>query len=97
MKEFIDKLVGFEENSDGLLIRNTQRIPQDFLDSLKTNRDISKDLLGSEFQRVASVPTAVLEIWNKQGRDWQNAELREIVSWLKKDGLDAFLATDRSV
>ena len=74
---------------------HTQDISQAFLDDLKDSRNASKDQNEGEFMRVASIPVAVAEQWQREGFDIYQATGQEIVKRLKDQNLDAFLATDK--
>jgi hypothetical protein len=87
----------FGENADGLFQKHSQVITDDFLESLKSERLAKAAMRSGEFERVASVPTFVWELWIREGRDPFNATAHQIVAWLKKDGLDAFIATPKRV
>jgi len=84
-------------NADGLFIRHDQPITQDFLDTLKSERLAKAAVRKGELHRVASVPTAVVELWMRQGIDFYKMSPREIVAKLRRDDLHAFLTTDGSV
>ena len=45
--------------------------------------------------RVASIPVAVVEKWMREGRDFNNASVKEILGWLKAENLDAFITSDK--
>lgn len=87
----LDNEPSFHNDVDGLLIKYEQAITSDFVDSLKDERHAKANKRSGEFERFASVPTSVVEIWTREGRDWQNATPKEIVKWLKADGLDHFI------
>lgn len=74
-------------------LKHEQVITQDFIDSLKCERAAKSAVRMGNFNRVASVPTSVMEIWMKQGRDPYRASARDVVKWLNKDSLDAFITT----
>jgi len=92
-----DSETAFGTNADGLFQERSQVIPQDFLDSLKSERDAKAAVRSGELERTTSVPTFVYELWMQQGRDPWNAPQREIIKWLKADGLEAFIATPKRV
>jgi hypothetical protein len=77
--------------------RHTQEIPMDFLDSLQSERLASAAVRAGELHRVCSIPTAVVEIWQRQGFDIQKMRAREILAKLRKDGLDAFITTQKHI
>jgi hypothetical protein len=87
----------FGTNAEGLFRERSQVIPQDFLDSLKSERDAKAAVRAGELERTTSVPTQVYEIWMAQGRDPWRAPQREIIKWLKAEGLEAFIATPKRV
>jgi hypothetical protein len=95
--QLLDNEFAFGENADGLFVKHEQEIPDDFLTMLKDERSAHDHLRHSELNRVASVPTSVIEIWMKQGLDPFRMTPREVVARLKRDGLDAFLATSKRV
>lgn len=89
----LDNEVQFKQNADGLYLVHQQAITSELLDSLKSERDAQAALRGRELNKVASVPTHVVELWLRQGRDVWNASPREIVQWLEKDSLQAFITS----
>lgn len=89
----LDNEVQFKTNADGLYLVHQQAITSEFLDSLKNARDAQASLHNREFNKVASVPTHVVELWLRQGRDVWNASPREIVQWLERDNLQAFITS----
>ncbi len=93
----IDANTAFGENADGLYQERYQVIPQEFLDSLKSERYAKASVRAGDLERTTSVPTFVYELWMQQGRDPWRAPQREIIKWLRADGLDAFIATPKRV
>lgn len=89
----------FDHDADGLLMKHSQHISDDFLTSLKEQRNASKDRREGEYMRVASIPTVVVEKWMREGFDIMNGEhsAAEIVKRLKAENLEAFLTTEKSV
>lgn len=81
------------QNADGLYVKRTQVIPQEFLDDLKSERAARSHQKHSELNKVASVPTHVVELWLRQGKDVWNATARQIVQWLEQDNLHVFITT----
>ena len=47
--------------------------------------------------RVASIPTAVVEKWMREGFNLWEADGKEIVRKLKAEHLDMFLATEKRI
>ena len=83
----------------GVFRKHTQAISDDFLTSLKDQRNASKDQREGEFMRVASIPVVVVEKWMREGFDIMSGKhtAAEIVKRLKQENLDAFLTTEKSV
>jgi hypothetical protein len=97
MIKLIEQKTDFDENTDGLIIKTSQFIPDDFLQDLKQERFESKHRKSGEYMRVASIPVAVVDKWKREGFDFDNAPIKEIVNKLKMEGLDAFLTTDKAL
>lgn len=89
----------FENGPDGeLLIRKDQIITEEML---RRNNDM-RHYEGREanFMEVASIPTAVVEVWQRQGFDImrdRNITARDIVKRLKAENLGAFVTTRKKV
>lgn len=83
----------------GVFRTHTQDIKDDFLASLKEQRNSSKSTREGDYMRVASIPTIVVEKWRREGFDIMTGEhsAAEIVKKLKQENLHAFLTTEKSV
>ena len=96
-------LVGIDTQYDcdvgGVFRKHTQAISDDFLTSVKEQRNASKDQREGDFMRVASIPTIVVEKWMREGFNIMSGEhsAAEIVKRLKQENLHAFLTTEKSV
>lgn len=95
MTKLIDQEVKFDENAEGLVIERYQAIPDQFLSNLKAERDANRNSVAGDMHRVASIPVAVVEKWMREGRDFNNASVKEILGWLKAENLDAFITSDK--
>ena len=84
------------QEGDRVTRKHTQVITQNFLDDLKDARNQSKSRREGEFMRVASIPTAVVEQWMREGFNIYEASGPEIVKRLKAQNLDAFFATEKN-
>ena len=86
-------------NADGLLIRGTQEVGQRLLDAIKARRDASGSARMGDNHHVASIPVIVVEKWKREGFDIFSPAVtpREIVGRLRREHLDAFIATNRTV
>jgi len=85
-----------QEGAD-LIRKHTQNISQAFLDDLKDSRNAATEHLEGEFMRVASIPTAVVEQWMREGFNIYEVTGAEIVKRLKEQNLDAFMATNKRI
>jgi len=97
MTKLIDSSVAFNENSEGLVIQTAQEIPQRFLDKLKEERFESKNRRSNDYVRVASIPTVIVDKWIREGYDFHNESIKNIVAKLKMEGLDHFLTSDKAL
>lgn len=83
---------------DGLLnLRTEQFITDDFLNRQREKRLHSKAALKGENVHVASVPTAVVEKWRREGFDIltdPSITAKDIIARLKKENLDDFLSNE---
>ena len=84
---------------DGVFRKHTQQISQSFLDNVAEQRNRSREQREREFMSVAQIPTIVVEKWMREGFDIFSGEhsAAEIVKRLKRENLDAFLTTEKSV
>lgn len=89
----------FEYNADGLVLKKSQDIPQTLLDSIKEQRNSSKDHKEGEFMKVASIPAVIAEKWMREGFNIldPNVNGKEILKRLRAENLDAFIATEKSI
>lgn len=97
MTKLIDSTHSFDDNSEGLVIQTAQEIPQRFIDKLKEERFESRHRREGNYMRVASIPVAIVDKWKREGYDFDNESVKNIVAKLKMEGLDAFLTTDKDL
>jgi hypothetical protein len=89
----LDNVPSFGQNADGVFVKHEQPITDDFLDSLHSERMAKEHVRHGELNRVASVPTSVVELWLRQGIDVWNMTPHEVVARLERDNLHAFITT----
>lgn len=82
---------------DAIIIHRQQDISDAFLSNLHSERMASAHLREAEYMHVADVPAAVFDLWHALGYDPWRMEAREIIRLLKRDHLDAFIATSKAV
>lgn len=92
-----DIITSFGQNADGVFRRHDQEIPEDYLSSLKQARDASGQERAGEYHRVASIPVALVEQWMREGYDVFKEPIRDTVARLKREGLDAFVTTQKRI
>ena len=88
----------FKDGPDGLIIRYDQEITDDFLKGIAEKRNTTERT--GWFHEVAEIPTGVVEVWQAQGFDIirdRNIRARDIVSRLRREGLEAFISTNKRV
>lgn len=98
--DLINQHITFKDDPDAaLVIKREQPIPKSFLDRLKTERDENSNRPMGNFHRVASIPIAVVEKWQREGFDIhdKNIKASEIVARLKTENLEAFLTTTKRI
>lgn len=89
-----------DADMDGLFLRGEQEITDEFLTDLAERRHQSTFVRESEFMHVAEIPAVVVDHWKRNGFDIigdPSITAKQIVSRLKAEGLDAFLATNKKV
>ena len=84
-------------DADRLVISRVQDIPDEFMESLKSERLAMAAVRLGEHHHVASVPAAVFDMWAAQGLEPYSMTPREIVARLRRDNLEAFITTNRKV
>lgn len=84
-------------DGDQLVRVHTQRIDDDFLNGLREEKAAKAGLRSKDWDKAVSVPTFVVDLWRRQGFDFFRMSVKETVAKLRADGLDAFVATEKSV
>lgn len=77
--------------------KKEQHISDDFMNSIKMQRENSFGLLEGEMMSVAQVPALVYERWLTEGFDIMKEPAHAIVARLKQESLDGFLTTKKKV
>lgn len=93
----LDVSVDFDVNVDGLYMVQRQEVTDDLLATLRSERIASSTIRAKDYHKVADIPTGVVEVWLRQGRPFYEAPAREVLRWLRNDGLDAFIATNKRI
>lgn len=86
----------FKDNVDGLLIRRSQEVPDEFLKELKDQKIASSGTRERDYMKLASIPVAVLDTWAAQGYDIYKMTAKEIIKKLRAENLDAFITTTKN-
>jgi hypothetical protein len=89
----------FEEQAGSLVRRDSQYIAPSLLDELKDKRHESASQREGEFMHVATIPTIIIEKWQKEGFDIMAGKVpfKDIIKKLKEENLEGFMATDKSI
>lgn len=96
----IDSLVSFDQNDadEKLIIKRTQEIPDDFLQSLADKRLASTTARANDFYQVASIPVEVVdELMRRYGFDVMTAPVRDTLSMLRRLDFDNFITTQKRI
>lgn len=97
MTQLIEKQVEFKQNSDGLLIKHSQDIPDWYLTELADQRNASDHGRMGDFVRVAVVPEEIADKWSREGFDIYREPAAAIVARLKAEDCNKFLTTNKRV
>lgn len=95
-QRFNDSDIAFDENTDGLVIQRYQEIPHSFIDKLKEERfQNTQGRVKGEMHRAASIPTAVVDKWMREGYDVFKEPIKKTLAKLHAEHLDAFITSDK--
>ena len=78
-------------------IIKAQEIPEDFVSDLKKQKLESKNRREGEFMHFARIPVIVHEKWLREGFDCTRAPYKETQARLHREGLDAFIVTNKRI
>jgi hypothetical protein len=93
----IDKLVSFDEDTDGsLVIKHEQYIPDDYISQLMRDKIDADHAPMGDMVKACSVPVVLVEQWKREGFDIMVEPIRDVIARLKKAQLDAFIASNKS-
>src|SRR5574337_472326 len=97
--KLIDPYVEFLDGDSNtqLVIKHTQEIPDAFLTQLKEARIESDRRPMGDFHRFASIPTAVVEKWKREGFDVMKESAKSIIRKLQSEDLGAFITTNKVI
>lgn len=94
----IDKLVSFDEDTSGLIIKHEQHIPDDYLSELRSNKIDPANAKMGDFHLAVSVPTAIVEeLMRRYNFDVMREPVRETMKMLRKLHLDLFIQTNKRI
>lgn len=99
----IENLVSFDEDHTDsaagpqLIIKNEQVLPDEYISTLKREKIDTLHTPSGEFVRVATIPTSVVEAWQREGFDINNEPIRDILARLRKLDMDAFITTNKRI
>jgi hypothetical protein len=82
---------------DDLIVRQSQEIPDEFISDLRARKADSINTPAGEFHLMATIPTSTIETWYRQGFDYMQAPIADILKRLKQQHLDHFIASNKSL
>lgn len=85
------------EHVDGLFMKKEQLIPDDFFEQTRDARFESSNNRMKDYHRFASIPVVVVEQWLREGFDVYKEPAKEIIKRLKRENLEAFLTSNKSI
>ena len=94
---FTESQARIVEAGGTLAVVRSQEITKDFLDDIHSERMATTEMRTAEHQRVASVPTSLVDSWLAQGIPFWDLSAREIVKRLERENLTAFITTGKAV
>lgn len=80
-----------------IAVKGQQEIDNAHLDRLKDLREGSLGRREGEYMHVASIPAVLVDKWLREGFNIFERPAKEIVARLKKEHLDHFMATKKSL
>lgn len=95
-----DQLIAFDvdPHRGDLIIKRTQELPDDYLDSLRANKIDADHRPMGDFHLVASVPVAIVEeLMRRYNFDVMNEPVRETMKMLNKLHMDLFIQTTKRI
>ena len=92
---FLTSTQSFIQDSNSVVRKTDQAIPQGFLSELKRTREDSVRAKAGDYQSVAKVPVAVHEKWKREGFDMFKETPKAILKRLRDENLDAFITTTK--
>lgn len=102
MNDFQRQLLSAESNfvdmdEDNFTVKREQTITDSFIQDLRDSRHASHDSREGETMRVASIPVVIHEKWLAEGFDLFKEKHKTVVTKLKAEGLDYFVATKKQL
>lgn len=80
---------------DGFAVKQQQFIPQSFLDDIRDIRENSLSTPMGDMVLAARIPVAVIDKWDREGFDYNNAPVQDILHKLQLEQLERFIATKK--
>lgn len=93
----IDADLGVTQDADGLYRTRTQKITNEFMQSLQDQRDAGGYTDSGEMLKMASIPVVIVEQMMKEGIDVYKSPIKDIIKWLKNNDMDHFLTTSKRI
>ena len=87
----------FHDKPDGLVIEHAQEIPESFVSMLRQMKADSGSVREKEFMHVGCLPVVFVEKYLREGFNVFHEPVRETCKRLIRDGLDAFVVTNKRI
>jgi hypothetical protein len=85
----------FGEDADGLHLRRTQYVPDEYLEELRMEREDNRTVRAGDLHRVGSVPAIAIEEMHAEGFDYVNAPIEDILLWMRLHGYDEWITSNK--
>jgi hypothetical protein len=97
--KLIDKTVSFDEDTtdNKLIIHHSHDLPDDYISALKRDKIDTLHTHAGDFFRIATIPTGIVEAWQREGFDIHKESASAIINKIKKHDMDAFITTTKSI
>lgn len=84
-------------HNEGVVIEHAQEIPDTFVSMLRQMKADSAAQREKEFMHVGSIPVIFVEKYLREGFNIFQEPVRETCKRLLRDGLDAFVVTNKKI
>ena len=97
-KQMYDNETILVPEGEALYQVNTQLIDEDFLTGIREEQAARRGLVNEGWAKAVQVPAFVIDLWRQRdGLDFLTMSVKEVCKKLRREGLEAFIVTEKSV